>query len=65
MTRSKVTCDNLSCNKCINVIVFVNRLHYGFDKFLSFCFHHNKTACIIYIIEFSYFFPVPFFLILN
>ena len=50
----------------------LNRLHYGFEKFIYFCFQQKKIACIIEIIEkkivpffpimhFVPFFPVPFF----
>ena len=39
-----------------NVLMFMllnrlNRLHYGFDKFIYFCFQQKKIACIIEIIE--------------
>ena len=29
----------------------LNRLHYGFEKFIYFCFQQKKIACIIEIIE--------------
>ena len=33
---------------CLNRL---NRLHYGFGKFIYFCFQQKKIACIIEIIE--------------
>ena len=36
------------CSMCLNRL---NRLHYGFGKFIYFCFQQKKIACIIEIIE--------------
>ena len=34
-----------------NVLMLLNRLHYGFEKFIYFCFQQKKIACIIEIME--------------
>ena len=52
--------------------MLLNRLHYGFEKFIYFCFQQKQIACIIEIIEIKlchfflsctlcHFFLVPFF----
>ena len=33
------------------LLFLLNRLHYGFEKIIYFCFQQNKIACIIYIIK--------------